>query len=376
MDITLNSTEANLVRWIASYRQGLVVGTDGEEWTVQGSGDGSEVLTPTNIQAIQRNRSGTSVLAAIQTRDSLLWVSLTGRKVFEFAYAFSSDDYKSPDMTLRAEHITKSGIVDFVYQAEPDPVLWCVLTNGTLLGFSYNRENQITAWFRRTTSGGLFESVATVRSDGDADRVWTVVKRTINGTTKRYIERFYPTAQEFNFDTPTDFCYLDCAKKITVTGTAVSGLSHLQAAAITLRVDGIRTETKTVASGAVTLTTAAVTSLFAGLPITSTLQPEPIEQVFRDGTAQGRKFNAQRLQLLLHASIGGTVSDDPALTGDAIGYPAFATTGGGAIIPHTGRIEEHITPEWKDAIELTFKHSDPTPFNLLGFVLKAEISGS
>lgn len=375
MQITLNSTEANLVRWIASYRQGLVVGTDGEEWTVQGAGDGSEVLTPSNIQAIQRNRSGTSALAAIQTRDSLLWVSLTGRKVFEFAYAFSSDDYKSPDMTLRAEHITKSGIIDFAFQAEPDPVLWCVLANGTLLGFSYNRENQIAAWFRRTTNGGLFESIATVRSDGDSDRVWMVVKRTINGATKRYIERFYPTAQEFDFDDSTDFCYLDCAKKITVTGTAVSGLGHLEAASIALRVDGIRTETKTVASGAVTLTTAAVTNLFAGIPIASVLQPEPIEQVLQDGTAQGRRFNAQRIQLLLHSSIGGTVSDDPALSGDAIGYPAFATTGGGAIVPHTGRIEEHIKPEWKDAIELTFKHSDPVPFNLLGFVLKAEISG-
>jgi hypothetical protein len=375
MQITLNSTEANLVRWIASYRQGLVVGTDGEEWTVQGAGDGSEVLTPSNIQAIQRNRSGTSALAAIQTRDSLLWVSLTGRKVFEFSYAFTSDDYKSPDMTLRAEHITKSGIVDFAFQAEPDPVLWCVLANGTLLGFSYNRENQIAAWFRRTTSGGLFESIATVRSDGDSDRVWMVVKRTINGSTKRYIERFYPTAQEFDFDDPTDFCYIDCAKKITATGTAVSGLGHLEAASIALRVDGIRTETKTVASGAVTLTTAAVTNLFAGIPIASVLQPEPIEQILQDGTAQGRRFNAQRIQLLLHASIGGTVSDDPALSGDAIGYPAFATTGGGAIVPHTGRIEEHIRPEWKDAIELTFKHSDPVPFNLLGFVLKAEISG-
>lgn len=376
MNITLNSSEANLVRWIASYRQGLVIGTDGEEWTIQGAGDGSEVLTPTNIQAIQRNRSGSKGLGAIQTRDSLLWVSLTGRKVFEFAYAFTSDDYKSPDMTLRAEHVTKSGIVDFVYQAEPDPVLWCVLANGTLLGFSYNRESQIAAWFRRTTSGGLFEAIATVRSDGDADRVWTVVKRTINGTTKRYIERFYPTAQEFNFDTPTDFCYLDCAKKITVTGTAVSGLGHLEAASIALRVDGKTTETKTVASGAVTLTTAAVTNLFAGIPIASVLQPEPIEQVLQDGTAQGRRFNAQRIQLLLHSSIGGTVSDDPALAGDAIGYPAFATTGGGAIVPHTGRIEEHIKPEWKDAITLTFKHSDPTPFNILGFVLKAEISGS
>lgn len=501
MDITLNSSESNAVRWIASFKQGVVVGTDGEEWTIQGAGDGSEVLKPTNIQAIQRNRSGSKALGAVQTRDSLLWASLTGRKVFEFAYVFSTDDYKSPDMTLRAEHISESGIVDMVFQNEPDPVLWCVLANGTLLGFSYNRESQIAAWFRRTTSGGEFEAVATVRGQNDADCVWTVVKRTINGTTKRYIERFYPTAQKFNFTTPTDFCYLDCSKKITLSGSSVTGLSYLAGKTVTARVDGKTTETHTVSGGAITLDYPSATSLFVGLPITSVLQPEPIEQVLQDGTAQGRRFNAQRLQLLLQASIGGTISNDPALTGDAIGYPEFSqtppepgtspaaliidftgavageniavaidltdtdgdttslgwdmhsidqggnwidttgfanaaayaaalvvaatsvlpagftcsvvgntarfvttstgvlaelagniadytvaqtcqVTGGGnggiagPIIPFTGRLNEHIPAEWKDAITLTFKHSDPTPFNLLGFVLKAEISGS
>ena len=505
-DVTLNSSESNVVQWIAGYRQGLVVGTEGEEWTLQGAGDGSEVLKPTNIQAIQRNRSGSKGIAAIQTRDALLWASLTGRKVFEFAYVFSTDDYKSPDMTLRAEHITESGIVSMSFQSEPDSILWCVLANGTLLGFSYNRENQIAAWFKRTTAGGSFEDVAAVRSEGDADRVWCIVKRTINGVTKRYIERFYPTAQEFDFTQMRDLCYLDCAKKITLTGTSVTGLSHLEGQQVKAWVDGKTIETHTVTGGGFTLNAASYISLFVGLPITSVLQPNPIEQVLQDGTAQGRRFNAQRLQLLLHSSIGGTISNDPELTGDEIGYSAlqqipavpaappatlifdftgciandyvevyvmvkddtgfstvvqasmanadpafgypwinttslanaaafatafaaFATTnlpsgftcsavgntarinttetgvlaklegtiddysaanscsvsGGGfgfasvpigPIIPFTGRLNEHIPAEWQDAITLTFKHSDPTPFNLLGFVLKAEISGS
>lgn len=366
-DVVLNSSASNLVRWIAGYRQGLVVGTEGDEWTIQGGGDGSEVLKPTNIQAIQRNRSGSKRLSAIQTKDSLLWVSLTGRRVHEFSYVFASDNYEAPDMTLRAEHVTEGGIIDAAFQNEPDPILWCVSGNGVLLGFSYNRQNQITAWFRRTTDG-YFEAVATLRSTGDADRVWCVVKRTINGATKRYIERFYPTAQEFNFSTASDFCYLDCAKKITqASSTAVSGLSHLEAKAVKVWHSGTTIESKTVASGAITLSSAA-TTMFVGLPIASVLQPEPIEQVLQDGTAQGRRFNAQRIQLLLHKAMGGSLSNDPALTGDSIGYPS----GSGVF---TGRVDEHVPAEWLDALTLTFKHSDPTPFNLLGFVLKAEIYG-
>jgi hypothetical protein len=511
-DLTLNSSESNAVRWIAGYRQGVVIGTEGEEWTIQGGGDGSEVLKPTNIQAIQRNRSGSKGLAAIQTRDALLWVSLTGRKVFEFSYVFSTDDYKSPDMTLRAEHITESGIVDIAFQSEPDPVLWCVLDNGNMIGFSYNRDNQIAAWFKRTTDG-LFESVAAVRATGDADRVWCVVKRTINGATKRYVERFYPTAQEFDFSDPADFCYLDCAKVLDTSMNSlyddvdreISSMTYLTGKTVKVWSDGADMESHTAGS-TITLDRQAA-KIVVGLPYTATLQPMPIEQVLQDGTAQGRRFNAQRLHLLLHSSLGGSISDNPDSVGDSIGYPAtsyagltapaplvftftnpavgdilimvntdeisitfntsdpgdqyfidttslatpaqwasafvdainaganntgalndpdvcdnltavldgnsciitsaavgpnaelsvvlddiapFAplidvgdttsTGGGSGASPEpnpgfTGRLDEHIQPEWKDAMELTFTHSDPTPFNLLGFIMKAEVSG-
>jgi len=368
-DIVLNSNESNLVKWIASFRQGLVVGTGGEEWTIQGGGDGSEVLKPSNVQAIRRNRAGSSNIQPIQTRDSLLWVSPTGRKVFEFAYVFTNDAYEAPDMTMRAESITESGIVATAYQSEPDPILWAVTADGRLLGFSYNRQNQITAWFERTTNG-LFESIAIVRGDGDADRVWVVVKRTINGSTKRYLERFYPTAQEFDFSTATDFCYLDCAKKITMaSGTAVSGLSHLEGAAVKVWADGDTIESKTVASGAITLS-AAATSLFVGLAYTSTIQPMPLEFVLQDGTAQGHKFNAQRMQVLFHKSLGGQYKSTSTGTAYSLEYPAGTTAA------FSGRRDQHLKPDWVDAVTLTFLHSDPTPFNMLGYVLKSELSKS
>lgn len=368
-DIVLNSNESNLVKWIASFRQGLVVGTGGEEWTIQGGGDGSEVLKPSNVQAIRRNRAGSSNIQPIQTRDSLLWVSPTGRKVFEFAYVFTNDAYEAPDMTMRAESITESGIVATAYQSEPDPILWAVTADGRLLGFSYNRQNQITAWFERTTNG-LFESIAIVRGDGDADRVWVVVKRTINGSTKRYLERFYPTAQEFDFSTATDFCYLDCAKKITMaSGTAVSGLSHLEGAAVKVWADGDTIESKTVAGGVITLS-AAATSLFVGLPYTATIQPMPLEFVLQDGTAQGHKFNAQRMQVLFHRSLGGQYKSTSAGTAYSLEYPAGTTA------VFSGRRDQHLKPDWVDAVTLTFLHSDPTPFNMLGYVLKSELSKS
>ena len=366
-DLVLNSNEANIVRWIASFRQGLVVGTAGDEWTIQGSGDGSEVLKPSNVQAIRRNRAGSSTVQPVQTKDALLWVSPTGRKVFEFAYVFSNDAYEANDMTLRSEDITKTGIVETAYQSEPDPIFWSITTDGRLLGFSYNRANQITAWFERTTAGS-FESIATFRGESPADRVWMIVNRTINGTTKRYIERFYPTAQAFDFDTATDFCYVDCAKKITqASSTTVAGLSHLEGEAVKAWSNGTTIDSKTVASGSITLA-AAATSVIVGLPYTSKIQPMPLEFVLQDGTAQGKKFNAHGMQVLFHNSLGGQYRHATDGTLFSIEYPAGTTT------VFSGRKDQHLKKDWVDALSLTFEHADPTPFNMLGYVLKCEVS--
>ena len=53
-----------------------------------------------------------------------------------------------------------------------------------------------------------------------------------------------------------------------------------------------------------------------------------------------------------------------------IEYPA-GTTG-----PYRGRLDLDLEADWRDTIQVAFKHSDPTSFGLLGYILKSEVSGS
>jgi hypothetical protein len=367
-DLVLASNESNLIKWIASFKQGLVVGTAGEEWTIQGS-DSTEILKPSNVQAVRRNRAGSKSLMPVQTKDALLWASANGRRIFEFAYVFTQDDYESPDMTLRAEHITQGGIQEMAFQTAPDPILWCVTGNGILIGFSYNRENEITAWFKRTTDG-VFESVATTRSSDGADQVWLIVKRTINGATKRYIERFYPTAQQYDFDTNSDLFYVDCGAKKPVNTTGLGndqGVAHLEGEQVVSWEQGTTIGAYTVSGGAISLN--VNTTAVVGLPMTSTVQAMPLEVPTEDGTSQGRFFRPNRIVFLMSNAMGGTFADNPDSAGMAITYPAGTTT------PFTGRVKEHLQADWVDTCDITIKHSDPTPFNLLGYVLIADVSG-
>ena len=85
-------------------------------------------------------------------------------------------------------------------------------------GLTYLRGEQVTAWHRHKIGGnfgtgeaatgyGVVESVASISGAINEDELWIIVKRTINGSTKRYVECF----ADFDFDetTSTDFRFLD-----------------------------------------------------------------------------------------------------------------------------------------------------------------------
>ena len=102
---------------------------------------------------------------------------------------------------------------------------------------------------------------------------------------------------------------MDSGLKVTPSGTSVTGLSHLNGKTVSVWADGARIETKTVSSGAITLSQTATTAI-VGLPMTSTVQPMRLEVMLDDGTGQGRKWRPNRVVFCVHKSIGGEFSDD------------------------------------------------------------------
>ena len=98
-----------------------------------------------------------------------------------------------------SEQATESGIIELAYQQEPDSVVWSVRTDGLLTTTTYKREEQVIGWARHVIGGtdAVVERIATIPGDLDEDQVYMVVRRTINGATKRYIEFI----RDFDFGT-------------------------------------------------------------------------------------------------------------------------------------------------------------------------------
>jgi len=147
---TIAANKVNLIRWLAPARD-LIVGTAGGEFRV-GRPTG-EPLKPDNVTITQQTTYGGYTTQPIQIGSAVLFVQRQQRKVREFAYRFEDDAYVAPDMTLLAEHITDTGIIDVDYAQEPESVYWAVRTDGTLLGMTYQREEDVVAWHRHIIGG-------------------------------------------------------------------------------------------------------------------------------------------------------------------------------------------------------------------------------
>jgi hypothetical protein len=193
----LSADTVNSIRWMEDDEKGLVVGTVGGEWVVRPDDNGG-ALTPGNISPSRSSAFGSANTRPARVGRVLVFVQKALRKLRELAYVFEDDGFRAPDMTLVAEHITGSGVVQLAYQAEPQSIVWMCLTDGTLIGMTYDRDQQVLGFHRHTLGGysdaysnaaAKVESVAVIPNPtGTADELYMVVNRYVDGGTVRYIE--------------------------------------------------------------------------------------------------------------------------------------------------------------------------------------------
>jgi hypothetical protein len=176
IDIQLASNESNDIKWLAAGAS-LIAGTYGGEFVIR-SGDDSP-LTPSNTNVSKQTSWGSEDIIPKKIGNFFYYVQRFGKKLRELFYYWDLDTYKSVDKTIMAPHISGDGFVDMAYQQNPDTVLWCVCSNGTISTLTREIDQEVQGWARQTTDG-TYESVACIPSITEAyDEVWVVVSRTV-----------------------------------------------------------------------------------------------------------------------------------------------------------------------------------------------------
>ena len=170
----------------------LLIGTAGSEIAVQEITP-NQVLGPENVKYEIQSAEGSREMEPVLVEDAVLFVRIGGRRVIELRFDIQSDSWVPRDMNVLYPEITQSGIVEMAYQKEPDNIIWIVLANGKLLGMTYDREQNVYGWHRHPLGGvsAVAESVQVITSpDASVNDVWVIAKKSVNGSTRRFVEYF------------------------------------------------------------------------------------------------------------------------------------------------------------------------------------------
>jgi len=184
----LATARANPIMWLADQKN-IIIGTSGAEHSF--GPPGSEgTLTPSDYETFRHDTCGSEPIKPILANNAVIFVEHGGRKLRHILYSATEYSYATEDLSKLAEHITSPSITQIAFQKRPEPIIWCVRNDGVLLTVSYDRIHSVVAWSKHPMTNGYVEDIAVIPSNStDQDEVWFVVRRIINGQTKRYIEK-------------------------------------------------------------------------------------------------------------------------------------------------------------------------------------------
>jgi len=256
VEFTIADAEVNNIRWLRGTDRLLLAGTFGTE--VKITGETSEAaIAPDSINVRAENRLGVADIRPVNKENIVIYIQRGKRTLRSFEFDALADSFISVDRNLVSEEITQGIFKQMTWQSGRPNILWTVLENGELLGLTFKSREDVSGWHRHNTKSGSdkFTSVSTLPRPTGFDQIWVVVKRTINGLTRHYVEFFTDVAimpNRLDFFTAVEDKDDNDATFQRATAEAQKEYVHLDAS---LTFDG---SAVTLALGA-TMTPAAVT---------------------------------------------------------------------------------------------------------------------
>ena len=259
---SIGSGPVDTVNWLLPLGL-LVVGTQGSELVAKSSSL-DEPLTPTAFSLKPVSTLGSTDMRAVKIDTGGVYVQRNGARVYELSVDPGTYGYVSNDITAIVPEIGQPAIRRIAVQREPDTRIHCIRSDGKVAILVFDRVEKVTCWVLYETDG-VVEDVVVIPGTAE-DEVYYVVKRTINGATKRYIEEW---ALESETEGGATTILSDCTYTYSGASTAaITGLSHLEGESVVVWGNSKDLGTYTVASGAITLSE-AVTLAYIGLAYTA-----------------------------------------------------------------------------------------------------------
>lgn len=375
--ITMLTGRVNAVQWLADAEQFAVGTTDNVR--LIGKANQNLGFGASNFDHNTKSFVGTKEIKPLQVQSVLLYSDFYGKTLREFIYDLNTDAYVAPDVTVLSDHLFSSTIREMAYQQNPDSICWIVMQDGTLVAMTYERDQKIVGIMPQPIAVGdpgtaaLVESVACIPGTM-RDEVYIIVKRTIGGATKRYIERLAP---EFDYGSLVDAAVgVDSAMQYSgaATGT-VTGLWHIAGQTVYVLADGVVFRSLVVtATGELTLPGAVTASKWTiGKQYQSFGETLELASITPDGVHIGRRKLTGEIYVSTMSSLGlkfkGITATDPVDLWDRDNEIDPPT---GAMTLRTDVYPVRFDQSWRDGGRFQFFVDDPLPCIIRAFIIGAE----
>lgn len=245
--VVSNGDGTNKIVWLRGTQDFLVIGGFDDLLKATG-GEGQTAISPDSISIKPTNTYGSASINPISKDQFVAFMQRNGLTFRTFENIALEGIYRPIDRTLISDKITTSGITQIAYQDGAPNIIYCVRNDGNIAALTFDRDQEVVAWYRYETQGN-FVSVTTTSRDNQYDDVWVAVERDGNYyieymndrsyspvfedfvTTEQNEESDYNTYVRALYESQKNYIHLDSA--LTFDGSEATDGITLTAAALT-----------------------------------------------------------------------------------------------------------------------------------------------
>ena len=361
LTFALVAGRVNAVNQLVSMNNLLALTSDAI-FKVEGGQNG--YISATDFVVRRQNGRGASRLSPLVVDSVCFYQTSVGNSVRTLGYQFQTDSIDSNDVTIFSPHLFRGlDIVSWAYAQEPRSLIWAVRSDGKLLCFTWEQEQQVWGWTICETDG-LVESICVV-SEGSEDRLYLTVRR----GEKLLIERMAAA----RWSAVEDSCFLDSAVSYAFDPPArvLRNLDHLEGRAVSALADGNVVSGLVVSGGKVTLPF-DVSKACAGLPFSATIETLPLAIQGQQGWTVAKPQTQAKAVVRVIDSRGLKAGPD-----DASLEPLRARSNEPPGAPNAlknGLLETWLRPAINGGARLVVRSDDPLPMTVTGVYLDPSVS--
>lgn len=186
---SIGSGPVDTIEWMLSLQR-LIIGGQGAEFSVRSSSL-DEPLTPTNSNIKKIGTIGSAPVAAVQIDQHGVFVARGGVRIYEITWGETGIDYQTGHLSALIPEIGLPGIVKILVQRQPDTRLHFLRSDGSVAMLVFDKTEQVICFLEIETDGEIEDGLVLPGAQGEEeDHVYYSVKRTINGATRRFFEKW------------------------------------------------------------------------------------------------------------------------------------------------------------------------------------------